>query len=87
VLDPPNLPVAPSFPKKTYFAGGGVGGGFVLSLAILYILMMIDKTLHTERDVELQLKLIVLATVPVLEGIQGSNRNIGLLEGSVATNA
>ena len=38
-----------------------------MGLAILYILMMIDKTLHTERDVELQLKLIVLATVPVLE--------------------
>ena len=87
MLDPPNLPVAPSFPKKTYFAGGGVGGGFALSLVILYILMMMDKTLHTERDVELQLRLIVLATVPVLEVVQGSNRNIGLLEGSVATNA
>jgi capsular polysaccharide biosynthesis protein len=87
VLDAPNLPVAPSFPKKTYFAGGGVGGGFALSLAILYILMMMDKTLHTERDVELQLKLIVLATVPVLEVVQGSNRNSGLLKGSVATNA
>jgi len=87
MLDPPNLPVTPSFPKKLYFAGGGLGGGFALSLAILYILMMIDKTLHTERDVELQLRLIVLATVPVLEVVQGSNRNIGLLKGSVATNA
>jgi protein tyrosine kinase modulator len=87
VLDPPNLPVTPSFPKKSYFAGGGVGGGFALSLAILYILMMIDKTLHTERDVELQLKLIVLATVPVLEVIHGSNINSGLLKGSAATNA
>jgi polysaccharide chain length determinant protein (PEP-CTERM system associated) len=87
MLDPPNLPVAPSFPKKLYFAGGGVGGGFALSLAILYILMMIDKTLHTERDVELQLKLIVLATVPVLEMVQESNRNIASLKGSVATNA
>jgi polysaccharide chain length determinant protein (PEP-CTERM system associated) len=87
VLDPPNLPVTPSFPKKLYFAGGGVGGGFALGLAILYILMMIDKTLHTERDVELQLKLIVLATVPVLEMVYGSDRNTGLPKGAVTTNA
>jgi polysaccharide chain length determinant protein (PEP-CTERM system associated) len=87
VLDPPSLPVTPSFPKRLYFAGGGVGGGFVLSLAILYILMMIDKTLHTERDVELHLKLTVLAAVPVLEIVDEGSRNLGLVKRSVATNA
>lgn len=87
MLDPPNLPVTPSFPKKTYFGAGGVASGFAVGLAILYILMMIDKTLHTERDVELQLKLIVLATVPVLEVVRENNKNIGLLKRPIATNA
>jgi polysaccharide biosynthesis transport protein len=87
VLDPPSLPVKPSFPKKRYFAGGGVGGGFALSLAILYVLMMMDKTLHTERDVELHLKLTVIAAVPVIELVDSDNRRMSVLKRSLATNA
>ncbi len=67
VLDPPSLPSEPSFPKKTLFAGGGLGAGLAISLALLYLLAMSDKSLHTERDVELALKLPVLALVPVME--------------------
>jgi polysaccharide chain length determinant protein (PEP-CTERM system associated) len=67
VLDPPSLPSEPSFPKKTLFAGGGLGAGLAISLALLYLLAMSDKSLHTERDVELALKLPVLALVPALE--------------------
>jgi polysaccharide chain length determinant protein (PEP-CTERM system associated) len=87
VLDPPSLPVTPSFPKKLYFAGGGVGGGLALSLAILYVLMMIDKTLHTERDVELHLKVTVLAAVPIFESAGAGNANVDLIKRSVAQNA
>lgn len=64
VLDPPSLPLSPSFPKKTVFAGGGLGAGLALSLAILYILALSDKAMYSERDVELCLKLPVLTTVP-----------------------
>jgi uncharacterized protein involved in exopolysaccharide biosynthesis len=67
VYDPPSLPDRPSFPKKLYFAGGGLGGGLALGLAILYLIAVSDKSIHTERDVELALKLPVLALVPVLE--------------------
>ena len=45
----------------------GIGGGFVVGLGILYLLAAGDKSLHTERDVELALKLPVLATVPTLQ--------------------
>src|SRR5437899_3277537 len=65
VLDPPSLPEKPSFPKKSYFAGGGLGGGFVLGLGLLYMIALTDKSMHTERDVELFLKLPVLAMVPM----------------------
>ncbi len=67
VLDPPSLPTTPSFPKVMNFAGGGLGGGAALGLAILYILMAMDQSLHTERDVEVFLKLPVLTSVPMLE--------------------
>jgi polysaccharide chain length determinant protein (PEP-CTERM system associated) len=67
VLDAPNLPTSPSFPKILNFAGGGLGGGIALGFAILYVLMAMDQSLHTERDVEVFLKLPVLTSVPVLE--------------------
>ena len=66
VLDPPSLPMTPSFPKKTLFAGTGLGGGLALGLAILYLLAFLDSSIHTERDVELCMKLPVLAMVPTV---------------------
>src|SRR5215472_1883446 len=74
VLDPASLPTSPSFPKMLTFAGGGFGGGAGLALVILYLLMAMDKTLHTEREVEMYLKLPVLASVPALEVLAGSSR-------------
>ena len=64
VVDSPSLPSTPSFPKKSVFLGGGVGAGLALSLGILYLLALSDKALYSERDVEVCLKLPVLAAVP-----------------------
>ena len=64
VLDAPSLPSSPSFPKKIVFVGGGLGGGFVLALVILYILAISDKAMYTEHDVETCLQLPVLTMVP-----------------------
>ena len=47
--------------------GGGLAAGFALALGILYLLMLMDQTFHTERDVEICLKLPVLTTIPLLE--------------------
>lgn len=80
VLDPPSLPASPSFPKMLNFAGGGIGGGAMLGLVILYLLMATDKTLHTEREVETYLKLPVLASVPVLEALAVETAGHGLLK-------
>jgi len=67
VLDPPSLPESPSFPKPLMFIGGGLGGGLALGLGIMYLLALIDKAMYTERDVEVCLKLPVLAMVQNLE--------------------
>ena len=56
-----------SFPKKMYFFGGGLGGGLVLSLGIMYLIAFNDKSLRTEKDVELCLRLPVLTMLPDFE--------------------
>ena len=67
VLDPPSLPANPSFPNKIKFIGGGLGAGLAAGLGILYVLMVIDQTLHTEKDVVDCLKFPVLTSIPILE--------------------
>jgi capsular polysaccharide biosynthesis protein len=74
VLDPPSLPEKPSFPIKSYFAGGGLGAGLALGLGLMYLIAFNDKSMHTERDVELFLKLPVLGMVPMLE-MAGSGKS------------
>ena len=72
VLDPANYPSSPSFPKTPFFVGGGFVGGIGLGLALSLFLEMQDTSLRSERDVELALRLPVLALVPVMEsGPQG----------------
>ena len=67
VLDPPSLPANPSFPNMPKFVGGGLAAGLALGLGLLYLLMLTDQTFHTERDVEICLKLPVLTSIPLLE--------------------
>ena len=64
VLDPPSLPVKPSYPSIIKFVAGGAGGGLALALVTLYLLAFTDKAMYSERDIELSLKLPVLAMVP-----------------------
>jgi polysaccharide chain length determinant protein (PEP-CTERM system associated) len=75
VYDPPNLPASPSFPKKPYFLGGGAFGGLAIGFGILFLLAMMDKTIHSEHDAELFLHLPVLTVVPTLAvaGLNGNN--------------
>lgn len=80
VLDPPNFPTSPSFPKLLNFAAGGFGGGTVLALILFYLLMATDKTLHTEREVETYLKLAVLSSVPVLEAFAARTASQGIMK-------
>lgn len=67
VLDPASLPDKPSFPKVPMFLAGGAAGGLALGLGILFLLAVSDKSLHTERDVEMHLKLPVLSVVPLFD--------------------
>jgi polysaccharide chain length determinant protein (PEP-CTERM system associated) len=73
--DPPSLPMTPSFPKKPLFAGGGLAGGLALGFGVLYLLAALDSSMHSERDVELCLKLPVLALVPTMDPSAAARNN------------
>jgi polysaccharide chain length determinant protein (PEP-CTERM system associated) len=84
IFDPPSLPNQPSFPNKLLFAGGGLGGGLALGLAVLYLFAAMDKSLHSERDVELGLKLPLLVAIPALDVVAGqAKRAATLAEGKL----
>jgi polysaccharide chain length determinant protein (PEP-CTERM system associated) len=67
VLDPADYPASPSFPKKSIFAGGGLAAGLALGLGITLLLELQDTSMRTEHDVEVVLRLPVLAMIPVIE--------------------
>jgi polysaccharide chain length determinant protein (PEP-CTERM system associated) len=67
VLDPANLPSAPSFPNRPLFALGGLAGGLALGVGLTLFLEMQDTSIRSERDVEFALRLPVLAMVPAIE--------------------
>jgi uncharacterized protein involved in exopolysaccharide biosynthesis len=79
IFDPPSLPNQPSFPDKFLFVSEGLGGGLALGLALLYLIAFLDKSLHTERDVEVGLKLPLLVSIPALDVVAGQAQRIASL--------
>jgi polysaccharide chain length determinant protein (PEP-CTERM system associated) len=74
VLDPANFPNEPSFPKLPIFAGGGLGGGLMLGLALSLLLEFQDTSMRSEHDIEVVLRLPVLAMIPVIAPNSGKAR-------------
>jgi uncharacterized protein involved in exopolysaccharide biosynthesis len=74
VQGPASLPELPSFPNRLLFAGGGLGGGLVLGLALAMWLEFRDKSVRTEADVIALLGLPVLTQVPWV-GAESANGN------------
>lgn len=82
VLDPANLPDKPSFPNVPLFVSGGTGAGLALSLAIIFLIEMLDSSLRSTEDVEHLIHLPVLAAIPVIEGIgAGTRRRSSVIDG------
>jgi polysaccharide chain length determinant protein (PEP-CTERM system associated) len=82
ILDPANLPDSPAFPKLPLFAGGGLGGGLALGIALTLFLEFQDTSLRSERDVEVVLRLPVLAMIPVITENPGKARARSSILGS-----
>ena len=63
VLDEPNLPDGPTYPKRNVFATGGLGAGLALGLLVVALLEYKDTALRTERDIWAFTQLPTLAII------------------------
>jgi succinoglycan biosynthesis transport protein ExoP len=66
-LDPASLPDRPASPNRPLIAGAGFGGGVALGLGLIMLLEVRDKSMRTESDIEMFLKLPTLALVPSID--------------------
>jgi len=69
VMDPANLPDAPTFPNPFVFAGGGFAAGLFLGLLIAAMLEYRDTSLRNERDIWAFTKLPTLAIISHIDGL------------------
>jgi polysaccharide chain length determinant protein (PEP-CTERM system associated) len=67
VMDAPNLPDAPSFPKRPLFALGGFAAGLMIGLVLAGFLEFKDTSIRSERDIYAFLKLPTLATISLAD--------------------
>jgi polysaccharide chain length determinant protein (PEP-CTERM system associated) len=64
VQEAATLPEEMIFPERAYFAGGGLGAGLVLGLAVAMMFELRDSSLRNELDVEACLDLPTLISIP-----------------------
>jgi polysaccharide chain length determinant protein (PEP-CTERM system associated) len=83
MLNPADLPDAPSFPNRILFAGGGLGVGLVLGLGFAMWLELRDKSIRTEEDVIALLEMPMLVSMPWIaaETAKKKGEDLGESEG------
>ncbi len=66
ILDPPSLPVKPSFPDRLKFCGIGLLAGLVLGSAVTWAFEMTDDRVYSESDLRKLLPVAVISELPVI---------------------
>ena len=70
----PDHASSPSVMKNTML---GCILGAILTIAVLFVLYLLDDTIKTPDDVEKVLGMSVLGTIPILKGEEGKKKKIG----------
>ncbi len=69
MMDAPNLPEEPIFPKRIQFSAGGGAFGLFLGLLVAALLEYRDTSLRSERDIWAFTQLSTLAVISHVEGL------------------
>ncbi len=64
ILDPPSLPLSPTFPNRLKFSGIGLGTGLGLGVLVAGGLEFLDDRLHREKEIQEMLPVPVIAEIP-----------------------
>ena len=67
ILDPANFPDRPSFPDGFLFSLGGLAAGLGVGVGLTLLLEVRDTSVRTDKEIEMLLKMPVLAVVPMLK--------------------
>ena len=72
LMDEPNLPDQPTFPKVSLFTLGGLGAGLLIGLLMVGLVEYRDTALRSERDIWAFTKLPTLAVISLAGDIEPS---------------
>ena len=73
IMDEPNLPDGPTFPKRGVFVGAGIAVGLFFGLLIVALLEYRDTTMRTEKDVYAFTHLPTLAVIAYSSEVWNEN--------------
>ena len=66
IIDPPSLPLKPSFPDRLKFCGIGLAVGLALGAAAVWGLEMMDDRVYSELELRKLLPVSVISELPVI---------------------
>jgi polysaccharide chain length determinant protein (PEP-CTERM system associated) len=75
VIDPPSLPLKPSFPNRLKFCGLGVLFGLMLGAGCVWSAEVLDDRLYSEGDLRKLLPVSVLSEIPTIYDPADEERN------------
>ena len=64
ILDPPSLPLSPSFPNRLKMCGMGLGVGMGLGLLVVLLQEFIDDRMYTDGEITKLIPVGVMAEIP-----------------------
>ncbi len=73
VIDPANLPQKAAGPNRRMFASLGGLAGLILGLGFAFLRDFMDSTLHSEDHASAELKLPILASIPIIPDEEKGN--------------
>lgn len=67
MLDPPSYPAKPDFPNRLKMCGAGFVMGLMLAVAVVLVLEFMDDRLHSDKEIEKLLGMVVISEIPEIQ--------------------